>query len=124
MLEVLNSGGATKTFRIEEVPSDEVSIADDETLVPVAHFHKVHVDEACSNCSLSFKFSHQSFSFTNFQEAIVPITMEMKCLNSQVLCQFVICQLNTTVNELSSSNTLNMYKLVRKIKLEWAAVLC
>ncbi|KAL5018785.1 hypothetical protein ScPMuIL_004507 [Solemya velum] len=40
MLEVLNSGGATKTFRIEEVPSDEVSIADDETLVPVAHFHK------------------------------------------------------------------------------------
>jgi len=31
---------STKTFRIEEIPSDEVTLADDEVLVPVAHFHR------------------------------------------------------------------------------------
>lgn len=29
-----------KTFRIEEVPRDELHLADDEMLVPCAHFHK------------------------------------------------------------------------------------
>ena len=31
---------STKTFRIEEVPTEEVNLADDEVLVPVAHFHR------------------------------------------------------------------------------------
>jgi len=26
--------------RIEEIPRDEVNLADDEMLIPVAHFHK------------------------------------------------------------------------------------
>ncbi|XP_014255041.1 ubiquitin carboxyl-terminal hydrolase 7 isoform X2 [Cimex lectularius] len=29
-----------KMYRIEEIPKDELQLADDETLVPVAHFHK------------------------------------------------------------------------------------
>jgi len=32
--------GGTKTYRIEEIPSEEVSIPTDELLVPVAHFQK------------------------------------------------------------------------------------
>ena len=38
-LENLNSGN-NKIYRIEEVPKDELNLADDEMLVPVAHFHK------------------------------------------------------------------------------------
>ncbi|XP_011304851.1 ubiquitin carboxyl-terminal hydrolase 7 isoform X2 [Fopius arisanus] len=38
-LETLNTL-STKTYRIEEVPKDELSLAEDEMLVPVAHFHK------------------------------------------------------------------------------------
>lgn len=34
------SVGNTKTFRIEEVPRDELVIHDDEMLVSCAHFHK------------------------------------------------------------------------------------
>lgn len=40
-LEMLNSTGATRSLRVEELPKDEVNMADDETLIPVAHFHKV-----------------------------------------------------------------------------------
>ena len=39
LLDGLNSAG-TKTYRIEEVPEDEVLITDSDLLVPVAHFHK------------------------------------------------------------------------------------
>ncbi|XP_046819841.1 ubiquitin carboxyl-terminal hydrolase 7 isoform X2 [Vespa crabro] len=39
LLDTLNTSG-TKMYRIEEVPSDELNLADDEMLVPVAHFHK------------------------------------------------------------------------------------
>lgn len=39
-LEMLNSAGTTKSLRIEEIPKDEGSLADDESLVHVAHFHK------------------------------------------------------------------------------------
>ncbi|XP_046987971.1 ubiquitin carboxyl-terminal hydrolase 7 [Schistocerca americana] len=38
-LETLNSS-ASKTFRIEEIPRDELHLADDEMLMPVAHFYK------------------------------------------------------------------------------------
>lgn len=38
-LESLNTTG-TKLYRIEEIPKDELNLADDEMLVPVAHFHK------------------------------------------------------------------------------------
>lgn len=31
----------TKSLRIEEIPNDELEIADDELLIPVAHFQKV-----------------------------------------------------------------------------------
>lgn len=27
-------------YRIEEIPRDELNLADDEMLIPVAHFHK------------------------------------------------------------------------------------
>jgi len=30
----------SKIYRIEEIPRDEVEIAEDEALIPVAHFHK------------------------------------------------------------------------------------
>ncbi|XP_021358377.1 ubiquitin carboxyl-terminal hydrolase 7-like isoform X1 [Mizuhopecten yessoensis] len=39
-LDALNPAGATKSYRIEELPKDEVRLGDDETLIPVAHFHK------------------------------------------------------------------------------------
>ncbi|KAK7111658.1 ubiquitin carboxyl-terminal hydrolase 7-like isoform X1 [Littorina saxatilis] len=38
-LEQLSVGG-TRTFRVEEIPGDEVTMAEDELLIPVAHFHK------------------------------------------------------------------------------------
>lgn len=42
VLESLTSAvtNTPKLFRIEEIPKDEVNIAEDELLVPVAHFHK------------------------------------------------------------------------------------
>ncbi|KAK2160538.1 hypothetical protein LSH36_131g04007 [Paralvinella palmiformis] len=39
LLDCLSSAG-TKMFRIEEIPKDEVNLAADELLIPVAHFHK------------------------------------------------------------------------------------
>lgn len=39
LLECLNATGS-KTFRVEEVPKDEVRLEVGEFLVPVAHFHK------------------------------------------------------------------------------------
>ncbi|XP_018373851.1 PREDICTED: ubiquitin carboxyl-terminal hydrolase 7 isoform X4 [Trachymyrmex cornetzi] len=38
-LDHLNTSG-TKLYRIEEIPLDEVNLAEGEMLVPVAHFHK------------------------------------------------------------------------------------
>ena len=38
-LDSLSTGG-TKSYRIEEIPKDELHIAEDEILVSVAHFHK------------------------------------------------------------------------------------
>ena len=38
-LECLNTTG-TKTYRIEEIPRDQVDLSPDELLVPVAHFNK------------------------------------------------------------------------------------
>ena len=40
LLEMLNSAGTTKTLRIEEIPKEEASLAEDESLIHVAHFHK------------------------------------------------------------------------------------
>jgi hypothetical protein len=34
--------GSTKSYRIEEIPKEEVTLRDNETLIPVAHFHKVN----------------------------------------------------------------------------------
>jgi len=38
-LECLNPTG-TKTLRVEEIPKEEIDMADDEALVPIGHFHK------------------------------------------------------------------------------------
>lgn len=40
ILDCLSSPG-TKTYRIEEIPKDELDLSPDEMLVPVAHFQKV-----------------------------------------------------------------------------------
>ena len=39
LLECLNPSGS-KTYRIEEVPKDELKLESGEFVVPVAHFHK------------------------------------------------------------------------------------
>jgi ubiquitin carboxyl-terminal hydrolase 7 len=39
MLDNLNTAG-TKSYRVEEIPKDELNLASDEMLVPVAHYHK------------------------------------------------------------------------------------
>ena len=39
LLECINTTGS-KVYRVEEVPVDEVDLAEDEVLVPVAHFNK------------------------------------------------------------------------------------
>lgn len=42
LLENLTNTSATaKTYRVEETPKDEVTLAEDEMIIPVAHFHKV-----------------------------------------------------------------------------------
>ncbi|XP_071522080.1 ubiquitin carboxyl-terminal hydrolase 7 isoform X1 [Panulirus ornatus] len=38
-LDTVSTSG-TKSYRIEEIPTEELHIADDEMLIPVAHFHK------------------------------------------------------------------------------------
>jgi ubiquitin carboxyl-terminal hydrolase 7 len=43
LLECLNSAG-TKTYRIEEIPKDELDLGEEEILVPVAHFQKVCIN--------------------------------------------------------------------------------
>ena len=35
------TNAATKLYRIEEIPKDELELADDELIVQVAHFNKV-----------------------------------------------------------------------------------
>jgi len=35
------TNAATKLYRIEEIPKDELDLADDELIVQVAHFNKV-----------------------------------------------------------------------------------
>lgn len=39
---MLNSTGTTKGLRVEEIPKDELHLAEDEALIHVAHFHKVN----------------------------------------------------------------------------------
>lgn len=41
-LDSLSNTG-TKSLRIEEIPKEELEIADDELLIPVAHYQKVCV---------------------------------------------------------------------------------
>ena len=57
-LENLNTLG-TRAYRIEEIPKDEVIIADDEMLVPVAHFHK----EIYSTFGIPFLFKIKQVRF-------------------------------------------------------------
>ena len=39
LLETLTAGG-TRAYRLEEVPCEDLNLAEDELLIPVAHFHK------------------------------------------------------------------------------------
>ena len=39
-LETLGGATSSKVFRVEEVPADQETVAEDEALVPVAHFQK------------------------------------------------------------------------------------
>lgn len=39
LLESLNTAG-TKLYRIDEISAEENSLASDEALIPVAHYHK------------------------------------------------------------------------------------
>ena len=48
-LETLSSTGTTKSLRVEEVPKEEQNLGDDETLIHVAHFHKVCPDNYSTN---------------------------------------------------------------------------
>lgn len=61
-LESLNTSG-TKTYRIEEIPKDELNIGDDELLVPVAHFHK----DIFSTFGIPFLFKLKNVSYLYFK---------------------------------------------------------
>ncbi len=41
---------ANKTFRIEEIPKDEMDVAKDELLIPCAHFQKVRAHAQTPLC--------------------------------------------------------------------------
>lgn len=56
LLDMLSSQGSTKSFRIEEIPLDEVNLSHNETLIPVAHFHKVYMYK-CLNIQSSSSLS-------------------------------------------------------------------
>ena len=56
-LENLNTSG-TKLYRIEEIPNDELNLAEDEMLIPVAHFHK----EVFSTFGIPFFFKVKQVS--------------------------------------------------------------
>lgn len=56
LLDMLSSQGSTKSFRIEEIPLDEVNLSNNETLIPVAHFHKVYMYK-CLNIQSSSSLS-------------------------------------------------------------------
>ena len=43
LLECLQTA-PPKSYRIEEVPNDELNLGQDDLLVPAAHFNKVHYD--------------------------------------------------------------------------------
>lgn len=59
--------GATKTFRVEEIPSDEIPEGDDEMLIPVAHFYK----ETYSTFGMPFQFKvKQGEPFSHVKERL------------------------------------------------------
>lgn len=61
-LDHLNTSG-TKLYRIEEIPLDEVNLAEGEMLVPVAHFHK----EVFSTFGIPFFFKIKHVSDVLFK---------------------------------------------------------
>ncbi|XP_058793308.1 ubiquitin carboxyl-terminal hydrolase 7 [Phymastichus coffea] len=66
LLETLNTNGS-RQYRIEEVPKDEVSLLDDEILVPVAHFYK----DVYSTFGIPFFFKiKHGESFTRMKERL------------------------------------------------------
>lgn len=67
LLDSLNTLG-TKAFRIEEIPKDELTLADDEMLVPVAHFHK----DIFSTFGIPFMFKiKQGEPFTKVKDRLL-----------------------------------------------------
>ncbi|KAJ8318152.1 hypothetical protein KUTeg_003243 [Tegillarca granosa] len=59
LLEALNPSGATKSYRIEEIPKDQVNLGSDEVLIPVAHFHK----EVFSTFGVPFLLKIKQYKF-------------------------------------------------------------
>lgn len=55
------SMSCTKLYRIEEIPTDELNLAEGEMLVPVAHFHK----DVFSTFGIPFFFKIKNVSISN-----------------------------------------------------------
>lgn len=55
LLDCLSVAG-TKVYRIDEIPRSEFSMASDEFIVPVAHFHKVSIHQLESLASFFINF--------------------------------------------------------------------
>lgn len=62
-LDNLNTSG-TKLYRIEEIPNDELNLAEDEMLVPVAHFHK----DIFSTFGIPFFFKIKHVSTAKYED--------------------------------------------------------
>lgn len=67
LLDLLSSQGSTKSYRIEEIPLDEVNLSSNETLIPVAHFQKVtHFYVPEGKYWQSFKALNTDFKLWNY----------------------------------------------------------
>ncbi|CAG2239267.1 UBP15 [Mytilus edulis] len=61
LLDAINMSGSTKTYRIEEIPKEEVTLKDNETLIPVAHFHKAPLSTNSSKLVISRRQVYSTF---------------------------------------------------------------
>lgn len=81
-LDNLNATG-TKLYRIEEIPNDELNLADDEMLVPVAHFHK----DVFSTFGIPFFFKIKHVS--NLSNLISTRVGRARCVNDSFIIRRV-----------------------------------
>lgn len=69
-LDNLNTSG-TKLYRIEEIPNDELNLAEDEMLVPVAHFHK----DIFSTFGIPFFFKIKHVSIVKYEKMFFQVNI-------------------------------------------------